>query len=137
MHLLLDLGQLCAAKMRGQESPAFIVQNVSTGKPEARVSCVAVQSNGKKRGVVICMEPLVLRSYEAVHGCLKSGDPLHILPTAFDLEIERRSFASDKAYFLITTDTLSRAPAPSTSPAQEKQPNEPAAGKESAMTAMN
>jgi non-ribosomal peptide synthetase component F len=118
MHLLLDLGQLCAAKMRGQESPAFLVQNVKTKKTEARVSCVAVAPNGEKRGVVICMDPLVLRSYQAVHGSLKTGDPLHILPTDFEIEIERRSFAADKAYFLITTETLSRAPAP----AHSKEP---------------
>lgn len=110
MHLLLDLGQLCAAKLRGQESPAFVVHNVKTNKPEARVSCVSVAPNGTKRGVVICMDPLMLRSYEAVHGRVKAGDPLHILPTDFDIEIERRSFGSDKAYFLITTETLSRAP---------------------------
>lgn len=110
MHLILDLGQLCAAKMLGQDSPAFIVRNIKTNKDEARISCVAVAANGIKRGVVICMEPLVLCSYQAVHGSVKSGDPLHILPTDFDIEIERRSFGSDKAYFVITTDTLSRAP---------------------------
>lgn len=110
MHLLLDLGQLCAAKMRGQESPAYTVRNIKTGKDEARVSCVAVAPNGRKRGVVICMDPLVLRSYQAVHGSVKTGDPLHILPTDFDIEIERRTWGNDKAYFVITTETLSRAP---------------------------
>lgn len=135
MHLLLDLGQLCAAKVRDQESPAFVVRNPETGKPEARVSCVAVHGNGKKRGVVICMDPLVLRSYEAVHGRVKSGDPLHILPTGFELEIERRSFASDQAYFLIKTETLSRAPAPS--PAQPKQPKPTPAHAEPALAATN
>lgn len=110
MHLLLDLGQLCAAKMRGQESPAFIVRNLKTDKDEARVSCVAVAPNGVKRGVVICMDPLVLRSYAAVHGSVKSGDPIHILPTDFDIEIERRTWGNDKAYFVIHTQTLSRAP---------------------------
>ena len=110
MHLLLDLGQLCAGKLTGQPSPAYIVTPPATGRQEARISCVAVHQ-GKKLQVVLRMEPLVLRSYEAVHGQVRSGDALDInVCEPVKIETYKRDYAPDGTYFLITTNTLSRAP---------------------------
>lgn len=110
MHLLIDLGQLCAGKLTGQLSPAYIVTPPTTGKQEARVRCVAVHQ-GKKLQVLLRMDPLVLRSYEAMHGQVRSGDPLDInVCEPVKIEVYKRDYAPDGTYFLITTDTLSRAP---------------------------
>lgn len=121
MHLLLDLGQLCAGKLTGQPSPAYVITLPGTSKQEARISCVAVHQ-GKKLQVVLRMEPLVLRSYEAVHGQVRSGDPLDInVCESVKIEIYKRDYAPDGTYFLITTNTLSRAPSAAEATAARSQ----------------
>jgi hypothetical protein len=133
MHLLLDLGQLCAGKISSHPSPAYTITAPSSGKQEARVSCVAVHQ-GKKLQVVLRMEPLVLRSYEAVHGQVRSGDPLEInVCEPVKIEIYKRDYAPDGTYFLITTNTLSRAPMPGAAKEQKAD----IAGMQHAQSAMN
>lgn len=122
MPLMLDLGQLCAGKLRDEPSPAFVVYNRETKKQEARISCVAVDTSGQKTKVLVCMDPLVLRSYQAAHGSVKPGDPLQINVIKKKFEAARREYGGDYAYAVLTTDTLSRAPSAQAAAQAKPQP---------------
>lgn len=117
MQTTLNLGHLCVAKPgAGRVLCSYPVYDPAhPGKPiEMRVICKAVeQREGKaiKRAVVLRMEPMLLKNYELVNGQIKPGDALYINATDWKCEIEHSPWMQ-RVYFLITTDTLSRAPTP-------------------------
>lgn len=115
MQTHLPLGHLCVAKPgAGRVLPSYPIygDKANPGKiTEQRIICKAVAMRaGKeiKRAVGLRLDPQLLKNYLLANGSLEPGHVLNINITDWTTEVEHNAWM-ERAYFLITTDTLTRS----------------------------